>query len=822
MNDIHPVRHNSGLDPAALQSFSNQSPMFEQVPSDAQGSGAKRDYAGLLEYWQIVRRHKGAVIVATCLGALVGFALTLSSPRIYQARTTLEVQGLNQEFLNMKNFTPTVENGTSNVDQDIQTQVRILQSRLIVNRALGKLATGLRPETLQPPDRLGVWRKALKINPDADELWSLALRTASSGVKVRASGANRIIEVTCDSTVAQTAADFCNTLTREYIDQNLEARWQTTEYTGQWLTKQLQDLKVKLEKQEGELQAYARATGLVFTGEKNGVDGQEITLADFQKELSAAQADRIAKQSKNEMATSSPPGALPDVLDDPSLKESQRSLADLKTKLAQLSVTFTANHTEVRRVQAQIDAIEASLAGVRTNVLTRIRKDYESAKRREDLLTSAYQAQARLVSGKAEETAHYNLLKRDVDATRLLYDTLLQRLKEASIASALRANNIRVVDAADRPLVPYKPEVPQQTLTGLLFGAVLGIAFAVIRERADRTLQDPGDSSYYLSVSELGVVPVGDLLNGARAKIRRPGLAVRGGASIGNGMGASAGVEMVSWDQKDSLLAESFRTTLTSILFSGGPAIRPRVLVVTSASPSEGKTTVVSNLAIALAEINQRVLVIDADMRRPRQHSVFGIANEHGLSDLLMEKVPLDATMLEDACTPTAVSGLYVMPAGGSRRSASSLLHSARLEELLTLARQSFDAVVVDTPPMVNIADARVVARFGDGLILVVRSRVTTRDAARLAKARFAEDGTPLLGTILNFWNPRTPGYAYYGYDNSGYYHYGNGNGSGPDADDSETRTTGNHVAQPPVGRQRAINLGLQMQNQPAPKESGN
>ncbi len=250
---------------------------------------------------------------------------------------------------------------------------------------------------------------------------------------------------------------------------------------------------------------------------------------------------------------------------------------------------------------------------------------------------------------------------------------------------------------------------------------------------------------------------------------------------------------MISWNQKTSLLAESFRTTLTSILFSAsGTAERPRVLVLTSASPKEGKTTVVSNLAISLADINQKVLVIDADMRRPQQHAVFGVANEHGLSDLLLSKTPLDDAMLAGACAPTAVPGLYVMPSGGSRRNASSLLHSHRLAELVQLARQKFDTVVIDTPPMVNIADARVVARFGDALILVVRSGVTTRDAALLAKTRFAEDGIPILGTILNFWNPKTPGYGYYRYYYEGYYHYygsGNGNGSS-NGNGSEKRTT--------------------------------
>ena len=773
MNELEPVRRDS------LVAASNAAVPAHRLPIiDIPGIGLKRDYAGFLEYWQMARRHKGTIIVAMFVGGVLGYLMTLSAPRVYQSKLTMEIQALNDEFLNMRNVNPTAE--TSGSDVDLQTHVKILQSRLLVDRAREKLMGETPSGDLQPPDRLGVWRKALKISPPSQEqLWQRALETAAGTVRVRSSGMNRIVEVSCDSTSPQMAADFCNTLAREYIEQNLESRWAATEHTGAWLTNQLRDLKIKLEKSEEELQAYARQTGLLYTGEKN--DAQESILGDLQKELSAAQADRITKQSRYEMAAASPPGALSEMLSDDAKNDPQSILADLRGKLAQLLVTFTPSHAEVKKLEAQIAAIEGSVQESRVNIMTRIRKDYEAAQRREALLTTAYTTQARAISGKAEETAHYSLLKREVDASRLLYENLLQKLKESSIASALRANNIRIVDAAQRPGAPYKPNVTQRAMLGLLAGLVLGVGFVVLREQADRTLQDPGDPAFYLGLPELGVVPVGNLLDEAGFMSRSKSIGPRIAASP-TSRAFDNHVEMVSWRQKNSLLAESYRTTLTSILFSRQSNERPRVLVFTSASPKEGKTTTVSNLAIALAEINQSVLVIDADMRRPRLHSVFGVENRHGLSDLLLEKTPLNFATLEAACAETSIPGLSVMPSGASRRSASSLLHSVRLQELIALARDQFDTVIVDTPPMVNIADARVVARFGDATILVVRSGVTTRDAALLAKGRFAEDGIPILGTILNFWNPKTPGYAYYKYYYSGYMHYyGNGQNDGDD-----------------------------------------
>ena len=771
MNDIEIVKRA----PAQLPG-----PVFELPPQtiNIPGAGLKRDYGGLLEYWQMARRHKGKIIVATFLGGVLGFLLTLSASRIYQSSMTVEIQGLNDEFLGMRNVNPTSDTSGS-LDMDLQTHVKILQSNLLKERTRQKLQEQKRPDDLRPPDRLGMWRKALNLNPPAtDDLWDQALSMAAGSVRVRSSGMNRIVDVSCDSTNPQVAADFCNTLATEYIEQNLEARWQASEHTGEWLTKQLGDLKIKLEKAEEELQSYARQTGLVITGEKN--DAEETTLTALQVELSQAQADRIAKQSKYELATASPLDALPEILDDAALKESQSALAILNGKYAELKVTLTANHPQVRQVEAQIAVLEKSLNATRANIMSRVRQEFEVANRREALLTEAYTGQAALLSGKAEETAHYSLLRREVDASRTLYESLAQKLKEASIASALRANNIRVVDAAERPGAPYKPNVRQRATLGLLGGFIVGIAFVVLREQADRTLQDPGDITYHLGLPELGVVPIGSVLESSAV----------GGRSNPKALfqinsSANAQVEMVSFWQNSSLLAESYRSALTSILFSKQMGDRPRVIVFTSASPKEGKTTTVCNLGIALAEIKRSVLVIDADMRRPRLHTVFGVDNESGLSELLSEKDPLDADKFGEACAATAVPGLFVLTSGSSRSGASTLLHSARLEEVLRLARARFDTVIVDTPPMVNIADARVVARFGDAVILIVRSGVTTRDAALLAKSRFEEDGIPILGTILNFWNPKTPGYSYYKYYYAGYYHYyGNGNGDGDDNSD--------------------------------------
>jgi capsular exopolysaccharide synthesis family protein len=384
------------------------------------------------------------------------------------------------------------------------------------------------------------------------------------------------------------------------------------------------------------------------------------------------------------------------------------------------------------------------------------------------------------VTEQAEKSIQYGILKREVDSTRQLYDAMLQRLKEASIAAALRASNIRVVDAARTPLGPYKPDATRNSALGVLAGLFLGVALVVMRERADRSIQDPGDSSFYLNLPELGVIPSASAARHRLYYLRRKRIA-EPTPSAETGLVAKSDVryqvELASWQHKPSMVAESFRAILTSIMFSGDNGNRPRVLVVTSGSPKEGKTTVASNLAIALAEVHQRVLLIDGDMRRPRLHEIFDAGNERGLSDILKENVALAESGLAGVIQETKLPNLFLLPSGPASNAASTLLFSRQMPGLLKDLQRQFDSILIDTPPMLQMPDARVLGRLADAVLLVVRAGHTTRDAAMAARQRFEEDGTPVLGTILNDWNPKASGGGYYGYyKGGGYYgYYGRG-----------------------------------------------
>lgn len=725
---------------------------------------------GLLpEYWQILRRRKGTLILIVVLGLLTSLLLTIPQTPIYQARGSIEIQNLNENFLNARNVSPTSDDGASSPPgADIQTQAKILQSESLLDRVAAKLDLRKKMFPEDGSDHFAAWRKALGLSEARQSSTHEKILTlVAKNLKISTEANTRLVEIRYDSADPQLAADFVNTLAAEFIQQNLESHWKTTQQTGEWLTHQMEDVRIKLEKSEDELQSYANASGLLFTSEKDNV--AEEKLRQLQEELSKAQANRVTSQSEYELVSKTSPESLPEVLDDATLKDYQIKLTDLRRQLAEIMSSLTPAHPAVKKVQAQVTTLELALDKERTSVIQRIRNEYESAQRRENLLAANYSTQARLMSEQAAEVTHYNILKREVDTNRQLYDSMLQNVQQAGMTSALGASNIRVVDSAVAPTRPYKPSVVLNSALGLLAGAFFGIAFVVVQERADRTIQGPGDTTIYLDVPELGAIPSAKAVRHRLPAYYQNGKALE---SKNSENGKPWQVELVTSNKKQSPLADAFRATLTSILYSGENGDRPRIIVITSTNSGEGKTTVACNLALALAEIGpsvlmQSVLLIDGDLRRPRLHEIFGVPNRWGLADLLEGKTPPNGC--EGMVFKTSYRNLNLLPSGSSTVNVGALLHSPRAVAFLKRMRAEFHTVIIDAPPMLNMPDARVLGRLADGVVLVVQSAQTMRDAAVAANQRLADDGTRVLGTILNQWDPRNT--IHYAYRN-GYNYY--------------------------------------------------
>jgi len=328
-------------------------------------------------------------------------------------------------------------------------------------------------------------------------------------------------------------------------------------------------------------------------------------------------------------------------------------------------------------------------------------------------------------------------------------------VKESSIASAMKPSNIRVIDAAKLPPQPYKPNLPLNVFLGFLMGGIFGVAGIAVMSHADRSLQEPGDAALLLGVPELGVIPSTD----PKRKLPRRSLY---GSLIYNSPRSSLINGQSAWMVEPSLLGDSFRGVVASILFSFSNGERPRVLVITSAGPSEGKTTAASNLAQAMAQINSKVLLIDADLRKPRIHKIFGLDNESGLADLLKEPA-LNEAEADRLVRCTEIDNLDVLTSGSST-SVPNLFFSSSMSAFIEHYKKRYDMVIIDTPPMLLVPDARMLGPIADAVVLIVRAGQTTRDAAWAVYQRLTSDRTRVLGVVLNDWDAKNSPNGYYGY----------------------------------------------------------
>lgn len=706
----------------------------------------------------LLRWNWWRLMLSIIAGAGLGASLTLLQEPTYLARTTMEIHAPVETVFGM-------QGGPSSgyaPEAFLQTQVKLIESRTLKKKVLA----AMKEQNLFPAsaDNKSIipWRKYLGLPSPKVEVNPVP-RAPVHSMKVHTFENTQLIEIQVESPNSSFSADLANTIAKEFIHLSAESRWSGYQNTSKWMERQLNDIKTKLENSERELQTYSVLSEIQAGDEKDSV--YNVKLKQIQEELSKAQGDRVAKQAIYEIASGTLADAIPQVIDNERLSAYQSKLTELRREAAEVSSLYTPEHYRVIRVKAQIAEMESTFKRERDAILMRIRNEFQSAQRRELLLDSAYKVQSQLVSAKASKAIHYEVLKREVETDRQLYRVMLQKVKEANVASALTATNINVIDPAEAPSQPYKPNIYSNMLKGLGAGLLIGIFLVVSGDRINRSLRAPGETPYHLKVPELGVIPSASSLasraSGAPPRAKHTSILLPESETK-----MDERLELITWQDSSSLMSESFRNALTSILLSS-KGVPPKVLLVTSASRGEGKSMTVSNLGLGLAEINQRILLIDADMRKPRLHTIFGLSNSWGLSDLLREKTSLADCPVEALVRPTELANMRVLPSGPGALSISSLLYSERMSQLLARLRREFDTIIIDTPPMLTISDARILGRLADGAILVVRAGSTTRDAALQAKERLTEDGIPVLGTILNSWDLKSK--AHYGAEG---YHY--------------------------------------------------
>jgi polysaccharide biosynthesis transport protein len=725
--------------------------------------------ADLRAYWRVLRKRRWTVVPVLLASFTLVLIATVKQERIYRASTLLEI---GQENPNVATVQQLFQFQTVS-DDYLETQYKILQSDTLARQVVEQLHLAAVAE-FNPPRRS--WfavagQPGKKAEGGLDPAQQQAvLKRFRDNLSIDPIRRSRLVRVSFDSQDAQLAAQVVNALAAGYIQENLETHWEATQKASEWLSQQLDGLKIKLEKSEDEMHAYAQANSLVYLESDKGSTENIVDerLRQLQSELTQAQADRYQKESLYRLVQAGDYGALPGVFDNKVMQDLTVKLADLERQKAELAPNFNPSYPRMKEIQNQIDRSEQFLTQQRAQAARHIADEYFAAIRRETLVRQAFEDQMKQAGLVAEKSVQYNILKREVDTNKQLYEGLLQRLKEAGVSAGLKASNIRIVDRAFPPTRPVRPWILLNLSLGLVLGLGSGIALAFLQEHMDNTLKTPDDIEQFLRLPALGMIPSSrSLLNGKNGHHRPVPQTAMAVGTNGKDAAVVKGPE-ARWIRVDakalerSVLAEAFRSLRTSVLLSTA-ARPPRSLAVVSAQPSEGKTTVCSNLAIALAQLGKRVLVVDGDMRRPSLHDVFSVPASSGLVNYL---TGTDGWL--GLVRPGGPAGLDCLVCGPIPPNPSELLSSGRMQALVDEAMTAYDFVLLDSPPLLNVADGRILITLAEGTILVVRGGTTPRDLVHRACAHTCGVGGRLIGVVLNDLDLRRDGYYSYDYYESG------------------------------------------------------
>jgi succinoglycan biosynthesis transport protein ExoP len=727
----------------------------------------------LLDYLVILRKHQWLILTFLLTVVTVVTIASFKMKPIYVATARVEVD---RESQNILPFQDASYDEFADLENYIDTQVKILESETLALLTIKSMDLGHYPEyggqsltdvpsatdTLKRPPILGQF------------LGNLSIKHLPN---------SRLVEVTFESEEPQLAAEVVNAHLQNFIEQNFRSRYEAATQASNWLSSELEELRIKMEESENARIAYERDNQIWTIDENQNITTQR--LADLSKELTDAQADLLQRQATFQLAHSGEIDALPMIRDSVLVQELQHKLDDIDQQYSDSVEQFGPNYPRVQRLLAQKQNIETDIEREKKNSVERIDSDYNTGLARVKLLNEALENQKVEANEMAEKLVQYNVLKHDEESNKQLYDSLLQKLKEAGISAGLRSSNIRVVDPALTPAHPSRPNKARNILLAFLVGLVGGIGLAFFREYLDNTVKSPDDVELLTGLPSLAVVPSMTLL-GAQGAVA--GLMKGDHAQLGAAEFQASSVEMVSHSQPKSPISEAFRGMRTSLLLSQ-PDHPPRVILVTSALPREGKTTSAVNLAVTLAQLGDSTILVDADLRKPSIRKALNLPNttEAGLSSYLAGV----ATLGEASIPHPQIRNLVAMPTGPIPPNPADLLSSNRMKEVIEELRAKYKFVVIDSPPIMAATDAVILSSLTDGVVLVVRSGETPKEIFLRCRDLLVGVKGRVLGVVLNAVDSSGPGY-YYSYR---YYPYAYGYGYGEEPKSGKKSSKSGHSA---------------------------
>lgn len=737
------TEENRGDREKALERTS-QYPLTSSLPS-YDYIQTKEEEVHLRDYLSVIVRRRWilftfliAVVTTVTIGTF------LAKPK-YKSTITIKIDKENPNILSFKDVV-----GLERVEEDYyQTQYKILKSRNLAKRVIRSLRLNEHPEFVSPQkieahaSEANSSQLLKQVDPLEDGISSGVIDTFLEKVEVSPLQKSRLVNVSFISYDPELSAKVSNAIGEAFIELNIESKFEATHQARAWLEKQLETMKAKVEQAEEKLNEYAAKNEIIFiekTDEQGkGTQSENIVtkkLSELSSELTEATSDRISKESLYKEIRTDDPESSSVIMNNPLILELKKTLATLESEYNEQLKIYKPDYPKMVRLKEQITHIKKKIDTESKKLITSIRKDYEVAVKRENQLKATLESQKSKALDLNQRIIQYQILKREADTNKELYNGLLQRLKETGVSASLTASNIQVLDKAEIPKSPYKPNKKLNIMLSLIVGLLGGIGLAFFTEYIDNTIKTPEDIEKRVSLPPLGFIP--------NYSDKKDNLAI----------------EYVAHEKANSPIAEAYRSIKTFLLLSTGGK-PPRIIMITSSIREDGKTTTAINTAISLTKSDAKVVLIDADMRRPRIHGIFSNSSKIGLSTFLSGNIEFGNDLIQKSY----IENLYIIPSGPIPPNPAELLSSYRFRELLQALYSIYNFVVIDTPPVIGISDPLIISQSVDGVVMVVRSGKTPKEAAHEARRLLLGVNAKILGVVLNSINQSEMRYSHY-------YHY--------------------------------------------------
>jgi len=739
----------------------------------------------LLDYWRVLVKRRW--VIYTSLAVLVS-TVTLGSflmEPIYTATARLQIE---RSAPNVLPFQEVMASAPDQLNDFYQTQFGLIRSRSVARDVIASLQLDRHPEFKVPVPE----RTPAGLTPEqAAEARRIDIFLAKLQVSpVRSS---RLVDVSFSSPDRILAAAVANRVAETYIAFNSQAQYNTSTRATASLTHQIANLQEEIDAKEKELQAYAREHGIISLSDKQSITLKNLN--DLSNAYTQAQAARIEKEARYAALRDSDPGSIPEALENKLIQELAQKSAELAQRQAQLSGKYKPDWPEMVRLRREMDEtrerLEAERLALYRQVLGGAESAYRAARNEEEYLRRALDGLKSQSQEASLKEIQYNNLRAEIANRRATLEALVKRQGETASSAGLNdlaTSNVRIVDMAEVPARPTSPRVRLNILLSLLAGLALGVGQAFFFEYLDKSVKSIEDMQQAAGVPSLGLIPTLHH-EGTRLKLVRRsgprGVRLQVVRTVGQPASGGPRLELITQEDFKSKVSEAFRELRTALLVSrpGGP---PRTILVASTQPGEGKTAVALNLAITLAQIGRHVLLVDADLRKPRLHKLLGISSAQGFSSELSGIGPLRVPPCK-----TSIPGLDLMPSGPLPPNPADLLDSERFSQIQhEFEARGYDHVIYDSPPVLAVADAAIMAGRVDAVVLIVHAGVINRDALAQAARRLQQVKARIVGAVLNQVGLDQQGYYGYRYHYKRYYGEDEARGAAPEQVARRPRST--------------------------------